>query len=205
MKDDIRATHALRLGFRQISGFSEDDGLLIENKRGAGFDSIRDLWLRTGLQPAVLERLAEADAFRERARALKGGHTGQIRVGATPPMIETLLASFLTGHRRRHPGVEISIVEDGGAGLASRLENGELHVAYVPAGDARFQGRLLYPIHVIALLPDRHPWHRRRLLEVAQLAGEPLLLLRRGFASRELGSPPWITKPGTTRWNVRLS
>jgi error-prone DNA polymerase len=64
MKNDIRATHALRLGFRQISCFSEDDGLAIANKRGAGFDSIRDLWLRTGLAPSVLERLAEADAFR---------------------------------------------------------------------------------------------------------------------------------------------
>jgi DNA-binding transcriptional LysR family regulator len=128
--------------------------------------------------------VAEADAFRERARALKGGHTGLIKVGATPPMIETLLASFLAGHCRRHPGVEISIVEDGGAGLARRLESGELHLAYVPVGGERFGGRLLYPIHVIAVAPDREPWHRQRLLEVARLAGEPLLLLRRGFASR---------------------
>jgi len=68
MKDDIRTTHAVRLGFRQISGFSEEDGLKIEQVRGTGarvpFDSIRDLWLRTGFPPSVLERLAEADAFR---------------------------------------------------------------------------------------------------------------------------------------------
>jgi error-prone DNA polymerase len=64
MKDDIRTTHAMRLGFRQISGFSEEDGKKIEQARGAGFDSIRDLWLRTGLAPTALERLAEADAFR---------------------------------------------------------------------------------------------------------------------------------------------
>jgi error-prone DNA polymerase len=64
MKRDIRATHAMRLGFRQISGFSQDDGIKIEQARGAGFDSIRDLWLRTSLSPSKLERLAEADAFR---------------------------------------------------------------------------------------------------------------------------------------------
>jgi error-prone DNA polymerase len=64
MRDDIRSTHAMRLGFRQISGLSEDDGRKIEQMRGVGFDSIRDLWLRTGLSPSVLERLAEADAFR---------------------------------------------------------------------------------------------------------------------------------------------
>jgi error-prone DNA polymerase len=54
----------VRLGFRQISGFSEDDGLAIEGCRGAGFDSIRDLWLRSALKPSALERLAAADAFR---------------------------------------------------------------------------------------------------------------------------------------------
>ncbi len=64
MADDLRADHALRLGFRQISGFSEDDGRAIEGCRGAGFDSIRDLWLRSRLKPSALERLAGADAFR---------------------------------------------------------------------------------------------------------------------------------------------
>jgi error-prone DNA polymerase len=64
MRADILATRALRLGFRQVSGFSQDDARAIERARGAGFDSVRDLWLRTGLQPAALERLAAADAFR---------------------------------------------------------------------------------------------------------------------------------------------
>ena len=61
---DVRSDHALRLGFRQISGFSQDHGETIAQCRDAGFDSIRDLWLRTGLKPAALERLAAADAFR---------------------------------------------------------------------------------------------------------------------------------------------
>jgi error-prone DNA polymerase len=63
MKDDIRTTHALRLGLRQISGFPQEHGLRIESVRGRGFDSVRDLWLRTRLPPAALERLANADAF----------------------------------------------------------------------------------------------------------------------------------------------
>ena len=65
MKDDIQTTQALRLGLRQIDGFSEEDGKVIESVRGTGFDSVRDLWLRTGLKPAALEKLAQADAFRE--------------------------------------------------------------------------------------------------------------------------------------------
>ncbi|MGE0063085.1 MAG: error-prone DNA polymerase [Xanthobacteraceae bacterium] len=64
MKDAIRASHALRLGFRQVAGFSQAHGETIAQARGGGFDSVRDLWLRTGLPPAALERLAAADAFR---------------------------------------------------------------------------------------------------------------------------------------------
>ena len=63
MKGHIRTTHAMRLGFRQVSGLSEDHALRIESVRGRGFDSVRDLWLRTRLPPSVLERLANADAF----------------------------------------------------------------------------------------------------------------------------------------------
>jgi error-prone DNA polymerase len=63
MRGDIRTTHALRLGFRQISGFSEKDTNVIESVRGNGFDSVRDFWLRTRLKPDTLEKLAHADAF----------------------------------------------------------------------------------------------------------------------------------------------
>jgi error-prone DNA polymerase len=63
MKGDILTAHALRLGFRQIDGFSEEWGKRIESSRGAGFDSVRHLWLRTKLPPKALEKLAHADAF----------------------------------------------------------------------------------------------------------------------------------------------
>jgi error-prone DNA polymerase len=64
MRDDILGDQALRLGFRQIKGVSQADMDRLTACRGEGFDSVRDLWLRTGLGPAILERLAEADAFR---------------------------------------------------------------------------------------------------------------------------------------------
>jgi error-prone DNA polymerase len=54
----------VRLGFRQVSGFSQEWGRVIERARGVGFDSVRDLWLRTRLPPKALETLAQADAFR---------------------------------------------------------------------------------------------------------------------------------------------
>ena len=54
---------ALRLGFRQIKGFREEDAGWIVAARGNGYPDPEALWLRAGLSPAVLERLAEADAY----------------------------------------------------------------------------------------------------------------------------------------------
>ena len=129
--------------------------------------------------------LAEAESLGERARELKSGEAGILRVGATPQVIENLLAPFLVLYRRRHPGVEVHLVEDGGARLLGRLERGETHLSITPAGTTRLEGRLLYPIHVVAALPSAHRLARRTLLEIAELEDEPLLLPQRGFGSRE--------------------
>jgi error-prone DNA polymerase len=63
MKSDVRATHAVRLGLKEVKGLPEQAAKLIAERRGRGYDSLRDVWLRTGLSPRVLERLADADAF----------------------------------------------------------------------------------------------------------------------------------------------
>ncbi len=64
MRDDILGDRALRLGLRQIKGLRKADMERLVERRGDGYDSVRDLWLRAELSPAVLEILAEADAFR---------------------------------------------------------------------------------------------------------------------------------------------
>ena len=78
----IRTAHAVRLGFRQIKGLSRGQLERLVARRGRGFDSVRDVWLRTGLPAATVVGLAEADAFRSigldrrealwAARALEG-------------------------------------------------------------------------------------------------------------------------------------
>ncbi len=64
MAEHICATHAVRLGFRQILGAKQEDMRKLVERRGEGYDSVRDLWLRSGLSSAALEKLADADAFR---------------------------------------------------------------------------------------------------------------------------------------------
>src|SRR5262249_31954215 len=82
--------------------------------------------------------LAEVEAFDERASALKKGETGILRVAATPMVIENTLSQFLGRYRRRHPGVEIQLVEEGGIAMPRRLERGDVHLALMAVDDDRF-------------------------------------------------------------------
>ncbi|MEQ9518293.1 MAG: error-prone DNA polymerase [Parvibaculum sp.] len=89
---------AVRLGLRQIKGLRAEAGGVIADRRLAGYDSVRDLWLRTGLSPRVIELLANADAFRsvglDRRDALWGvrglGGWGQHKKGQNGKMPATL-------------------------------------------------------------------------------------------------------------------
>jgi len=79
MAGDILSNRAIRLGLNFVDGIKESDVNVIIARRGAGYASIRDLWLRTGVPVASLEKLARADGFasmglnrREALWAVKG-------------------------------------------------------------------------------------------------------------------------------------
>jgi LysR family cyn operon transcriptional activator len=127
--------------------------------------------------------LSDADSLGERARALKSGQTGVLRIGAAPQIMENLLADFLQRYRKRHPGIEIHLVEDQGGRLPARLEAGDMHVAILPDSDDRFFRRPLYPMLMVAVMPKNHRLSRRVVLDVAEVTDEPLLRLGPGFAS----------------------
>lgn len=60
----VQSHHALRLGFRQIKGLNDKEINTFVANRGTGYDSVRDVWLRGGLEASTIERLADADCFR---------------------------------------------------------------------------------------------------------------------------------------------
>jgi LysR family transcriptional regulator, cyn operon transcriptional activator len=128
--------------------------------------------------------LQDVESFGERARALRTGKAGALRVGCSTQHMETVLADFLPAFRRRHPSVDINLIEDGGARVPDRLERGDIHLALMAAADDGYHRRLLAPVHVLAVVSTQHHLARSRKLELAELADESLLLLGRDYASR---------------------
>ncbi|RWO97653.1 error-prone DNA polymerase [Mesorhizobium sp.] len=64
MRGVIRTSHAVRLGFRQVKGLSKERMEVFVARRGDGYATVRDVWLRSGLHVDEIEKLAQADAFR---------------------------------------------------------------------------------------------------------------------------------------------
>lgn len=63
MMVSMRNRCAVRLGLRLIKGLNGHDADRVMQMRENGYDSVRDLWLRTGLSQTTLVTLAKADAF----------------------------------------------------------------------------------------------------------------------------------------------
>ncbi|MEL0091403.1 MAG: error-prone DNA polymerase, partial [Rhodospirillales bacterium] len=79
---------AVRLGFRQIKGFREEEAEWLVAARGNGYRTVDDIWRRAGLNTAAIERLAQADALQDmdlpRRQAL--WETATLRTGKPLPL-----------------------------------------------------------------------------------------------------------------------
>ncbi|MFT4150585.1 MAG: error-prone DNA polymerase [Paracoccaceae bacterium] len=102
---------ALRLGFRQIKGFREEDAGWIAAARGNGYPDPESLWLRAGLAPAVLERLAEADAFTGLGLTRRQALWAVRAIRAPAPL--PLFSDPVDGEGLREPTVNLPVMQEG--------------------------------------------------------------------------------------------
>jgi LysR family cyn operon transcriptional activator len=131
--------------------------------------------------------LQESNALRAVARDLASGAKGTLRIGSTPQTLESLVARVLALYLRKHPDVAINIVEDGSSTLFDHLVAGQIDLAFAAMPpDPRIGSQPLFPLGVLAIVPRSNELRRKRTLEVSELSGSPLLLLRKGFMTRQL-------------------
>jgi len=122
----------------------------------------------------------EARELLDAARELDRGH---LRVGADAPMhVIALLARF----RRRYPGVRVSLSIGNSNEVLRRLLELRSDVAVlaeVPA-DPRLHAVPAACHRLVAFVPKRHPWARRKGIRLAELDGQPMVLREAGSSTR---------------------
>jgi DNA-binding transcriptional LysR family regulator len=129
---------------------------------------------------AILARLAAAEAELEAIAGLRGG---RLRLASFPSAGASLLPRAIAEFTRRHPAVELSLIESEPEESVPLLKSGELDIALVfeyaqlphPDFDTLYDG-----IELIHLLDDPmyltlardHPLAARKRLRLEDLAGE---------------------------------
>ncbi|TNJ41409.1 error-prone DNA polymerase [Phaeobacter sp. B1627] len=136
MEPDARGGLALRLGFRQIKGISEEDAGWLTAARGNGYHTVEDVWRKAGLAPRVIERLAEADAFATLGLNRREALWAAKAVSAAKPL--PLFAREIDGE----------IIDEPDANLPKMTLGEEVVEDYVAM-------RLSLKAHPLALLRDR--------------------------------------------------
>ena len=181
---------AARLGVSQ-SAVSRQVQLLEQELRVRLFDRVGRKVFLTPAGRDLLERGYEVQkglhSLASRAGELAAGSSGTLRIGATPQTLESLLARILPGFMRKHPEMRIELVEDGSGNLVRALEGGRIDLAVGALDrDEGLESRRLFPLITLVALPHKHRLSKHKVVEVEELVGEPLLLLREGFMTRRL-------------------
>jgi DNA-binding transcriptional LysR family regulator len=132
------------------------------------------------------ELLTGGETLGERARALAEGKAGVLRVGCAPMTMENVVAPLIAPYRKRCPGVDLQLYEQGGERAQEAVLRGHLHAAVASPTEPRLQARLLFPWRLLAVIPRDHPLTRGRTVEIVTLVKEPILTLPGGFGTRAL-------------------
>ncbi|WP_374395883.1 error-prone DNA polymerase [Tabrizicola sp.] len=104
---------ALRLGFRQVKGIVEEEARWITGARNNGYQTVEDVWRRAGVAPAVLTRLAEADAFAALGLSRRDALWAASALVGGPPL--PLFAADLDGEGIDEPAVRFREMTPGEA------------------------------------------------------------------------------------------
>uniref|UniRef100_UPI003B52C06F LysR family transcriptional regulator n=1 Tax=Roseovarius indicus TaxID=540747 RepID=UPI003B52C06F len=123
--------------------------------------------------------VAQAEAFEEKARAVRSARAHVLRVGAIDSAAAGLIPQILHHLHAAHPDLEIQIVEQKTIHLLPKLLSGSLDIAFCrppDIRDPRLVFRTLFYETAVVALPKSHPLAGRDAIEIADLAEEPLIV-----------------------------
>lgn len=134
----------------------------------------------------ALRILTEYEAMEAEVAALHGLKRGVLRLGLPPVGSGVLFARPFALFRKRYPGIDIHLQEEGCATLEQRVLSGELEMALtlMPVS-ASFDYLPVCDDPLMVLMPANFPLHASKSLRLDDLADAPFIWFERGFILNE--------------------
>jgi DNA-binding transcriptional LysR family regulator len=172
---------------RQLMDLEQELGLSLFDRTGRGLVLTRDGEQLVQNSRGVLSQVA---FLTDRARVLRGGNAGLLKVAASPQIIEGVLSKLMPRYRRSYPNVQVKLSEAVGRDQLILLERGEVDISIgllsAVQAEERFAAYELPAVEILAACHPRHPLARRsKTIEIDRLARYPLLLLDSTYAFRK--------------------
>ncbi len=132
--------------------------------------------------------LREIEAGRMALADLSGLKSGQLKVGAFPTFLNTVVPATVAAFSQAYPGIRVAVRDLRAGAIEQQLLDGELDlgIAFHPAQNEEIEAEVLFDERLLLVVGPRHALAGQPGVRMAQLAGLPLALLPRSFATRRL-------------------
>jgi DNA-binding transcriptional LysR family regulator len=137
--------------------------------------------------PHAREALAAVEAARQAVDEVNGLVRGRLVVGMVNGCTVTPLFDALAAFHLAHPGIEISLYEENSERLLDGVRSGATDLALVgvagaiPAG---LEALVVVTESLVAAVPSGHPLASRTHVDLAEVAGYPIVCLPEGTGIR---------------------
>jgi LysR family hydrogen peroxide-inducible transcriptional activator len=137
--------------------------------------------------PRAQRILRELEDAKTEMLQMTGEEKGVVVVGIIPTITPYLLPSILQGFSRRHPSVQIRVVEEITPVLLEHLHQGSIDISIValPVPGTEIDVTELFEERFLAAVPEDHPRAKQKRLRLAELKNDPFLLLKEGHCFRD--------------------
>jgi LysR family transcriptional regulator, nitrogen assimilation regulatory protein len=170
---------------RQISDLEQEVGLRLFDRVGR---RLRLTAIGEQLLGDCRSVLSHVGSLGKRIELLRSGDRGVLKLAAPPQTIESVLSTFLPRYAERFPHVQVKLTEALGPDQSAMLERGEVHVGirHDRYASRHFASHALPADEVLAACdPSRRLGHAG-MIDIGDLASQPLLLLESGYSIRRL-------------------
>ena len=140
------------------------------------------------LLPHARRVLGELEEAQSALAELHGLKRGELKVGIVQTVNACVIPEIVARFSAEHSGIKVTCAELAVHEIEAGLESGRLDVgiSFLPATRPLIDGEKLFTEELVAVLPAKHAWARRREINVAQLTGQPLVLLSSHYCTRQL-------------------
>jgi len=138
------------------------------------------------LYPEAQRILALHREARQKITGKKLPMTGELTLAASSVAGEYLLPGLLSAFRKKHPHIQVRATVTDSQEVVDQVEHGQANLGLIGkrSDHPHLESRCFASDTLAVIVPAKHPWSRRRRVDLDELSGQPLIVREPGSGSR---------------------